>query len=33
MYGAINEIIPLYEIQKGEQCIINTSITLSNATD
>jgi CRP/FNR family transcriptional regulator, anaerobic regulatory protein len=30
MYGAINEIIPLYEIQKGEQCIINTSSTLSN---
>ncbi len=32
MYGAINELIPLYEIQKGEQCIINTSSTLSNTT-
>jgi CRP/FNR family transcriptional regulator len=30
MYGAIDEMIPLYEIQKGEQCIINTSSTLSN---
>ena len=32
MYGSINELIPLYEIQKGEQCIINTSSTLSNTT-
>ena len=32
IYGAINELIPLYEIQKGEQCIINTSSTLSNTT-
>ncbi len=32
MYGAIDEMIPLYEIQKGEQCIINTSSTLSNTT-
>ncbi len=30
MHGEINEVIPLYEIQKGEQCIINTSSTLSN---
>lgn len=30
MYGAIDEMILLYEIQKGEQCIINTSSTLSN---
>ena len=32
MYGAIDEMIPLYEIQKGEQCIINTSSTLSNTS-
>lgn len=32
MYGSINELIPLYEIQKGEQCIINISSTLSNTT-
>lgn len=32
LYGSINELIPLYEIQKGEQCIINTSCTLSNTT-
>ena len=32
IYGAMNELIPLYEIQKGEQCIINTSSTLSNTT-
>ena len=32
IYGTINELIPLYEIQKGEQCIINTSSTLSNTT-
>ena len=32
MYGSINELISLYEIQKGEQCIINTSSTLSNTT-
>ena len=32
MYGTIDEMIPLYEIQKGEQCIINTSSTLSNTT-
>lgn len=29
MHGEIDEVIPLYEIQKGEQCIINTSSTLS----
>jgi len=32
MYGAINEMIPLYEINNGEQCIINTSSTLSNTS-
>ena len=32
MYGSIDEMIPLYEIQKGEQCIINTSSTLSNTS-
>ena len=30
MHGAINEMLPLYEINKGEQCIINTSSALSN---
>jgi CRP/FNR family transcriptional regulator len=29
MYGAIDEVVPLYEINKGEQCIINISSTLS----
>ena len=29
MYGAIDEVVPLYEISKGEQCIINISSTLS----
>ena len=32
MYGSIDDMIPLYEIQKGEQCIINTSSTLSNTS-
>ena len=32
MYGEIDEMIPLYEINKGEQCIINTSSTLSNTS-
>ena len=30
IYGELNEVIPLYEIQKGEQCIINVSSTISN---
>jgi len=30
IYGEIGEEISLYEISKGEQCIINTSSTLSN---
>ena len=29
MYGEIDEVVPLYEINKGEQCIINISSTLS----
>lgn len=29
VYGQINEMIPLYEIKEGEQCIINTSSTIS----
>ena len=33
MHGAINEMLPLYEINKGEQCIINTSSALSNTGD
>ena len=32
MHGAINEMIPLYEISKGEQCIINTSSGISNTS-
>ena len=32
IYGSIDEMIPLYEIQKGEQCIINISSTISNST-
>lgn len=31
IYGDIDEVISLYEISKGEQCIINTSSTLSNS--
>lgn len=30
IYGEIDEVIPLYEIQKGEQCIVNVSSTISN---
>lgn len=30
IYGEINEVVSLYEISKGEQCIINTSSTLSH---
>lgn len=29
IHGELNEVLPLYEIHKGEQCIINTSSTLS----
>lgn len=32
IYGTEDEILPLYEVQKGEQCIINTSSALSNTT-
>lgn len=30
IYGDFNEVISLYEISQGEQCIINTSSTLSH---
>ena len=30
MYGAIDEMIPLYEIQKGEQCDLTTLIKTKN---
>lgn len=30
IHGELDEVIPLYEIQKGEQCIINVSSTISN---
>ena len=30
IYGNIDEVVSLYEITKGEQCIINTSSTLSH---
>lgn len=30
IHGDINEVVSLYEIKEGEQCIINTSSTLSN---
>ena len=30
IYGEIDEVISLYEIQKGEQCIVNVSSTISN---
>lgn len=30
IYGNIDEVVSLYEISKGEQCIINTSSTLSH---
>ncbi len=29
VYGQIDEMIPLYEIKEGEQCIVNTSSTIS----
>ncbi|WP_072680751.1 Crp/Fnr family transcriptional regulator [Arcobacter sp. LA11] len=31
IYGDLNDIVSLYDIKKGEQCIINTSSTLSNS--
>lgn len=31
IYGDLNEVVSLYEIGKGEQCIINTSSTLSKS--
>lgn len=30
IHGEIDEVLSLYEITKGEQCIVNTSSTLSN---
>ncbi len=30
IYGELNEVTPLYEIGSGEQCIVNTSSTISN---
>lgn len=30
IHGDLNEVVSLYEIKEGEQCIINTSSTLSN---
>ena len=29
IYGQIDEMVPLYEIKEGEQCIVNTSSTIS----
>jgi len=29
IYGDVDEVVPLYEIQAGEQCIINTSSAIS----
>lgn len=31
IHGELDEVMPLYEIHKGEQCIINTSSTLSGS--
>jgi CRP/FNR family transcriptional regulator len=31
IHGNLNEVVSLYEIKEGEQCIINTSSTLSNS--
>ncbi len=31
IHGQLNEVLPLYEIHEGEQCIINTSSTLSGS--
>lgn len=30
IYADVGEVIPLYEIKKGEQCIVNVSSTISN---